>query len=259
MKLAITGKGGVGKTTLAAVLIHQFAKEGFRVLAVDADPDANLAAAIGFSEQERRSHTPLAAMKELIAERTGAVPGSSGGFFKLNPKVDDIPDRYCLSTNGIKLMVLGEVEHAGAGCICPESTLLKTLMRHLLLERDEVAVMDMEAGLEHLGRGTASGVETMLIVAEPGERSLQTAASIKKLAQDLGVQRIYAVANKVRNESEATFLAEKLKDFPLLAVLPESDALREAEMDGKPPFDADPEFTSRVAEIRKRLEKNLES
>lgn len=259
MKIAITGKGGVGKTTLAAALIHLFTEKGYRVLAVDADPDANLAAAVGFSDEEREGIVPLAAMKDLVAKRTGAAPGTTGGFFKLNPKVDDIPDHYCLSRDGVKLLVLGEVEHAGAGCICPESTLLKTLMRHLLLERDEVAVMDMEAGLEHLARGTASAVQAMLVVVEPSEKSLQTARSIKQLAEGLGVRKIFAVANKVRNEAEETFLSGRLEDFPLLGVLPDSEALRMAEMQGKPPFEGDPDFVKRVAEIQERLEKSLAS
>ena len=171
MKIAISGKGGVGKTTLAALLIDYFRSQGKKVLAVDADPDANLALALGIPDPE--NITPLSQMKEMIAERTDSKPGSMGGFFKMNPKVDDIPEKYSRQVDGVKLIVMGGVKKGGSGCICPESVLLRTLVTHMVLLRDEVVVMDMEAGIEHLGRATAQGVDKLIIVVEPG-RGLPT-------------------------------------------------------------------------------------
>lgn len=182
MKLAIAGKGGVGKTTLASLLAMVYSAEGKRVIAIDADPDANLALALGISMEEARHITPIVELKDLIEERTGAKPGTSGMFFKLNPKVDDIPDRFSVKKDGVSLMLMGTIKGGGTGCICPESVLLKSLLSHLLLERSDVVIMDMEAGLEHLGRGTAEAVDAFIIVVEPGKRSLQTAEAVGRLA-----------------------------------------------------------------------------
>ena len=175
MKLAVSGKGGVGKTTFAALLIRTLSDQGKHVLAIDADPDANLAAALGIADADRI--IPIAEMKELIFERTGAQPGTIGGFFKLNPKVDDLPDTLSAKLDNIKLMRLGGVKKGGGGCMCPESTLLKALVMHIVLARDEVVVMDMEAGIEHLGRATAQAVDKLIVVVEPGRRSIDTAAT----------------------------------------------------------------------------------
>jgi CO dehydrogenase maturation factor len=152
MKIAITGKGGVGKTTTSSLLAWTFAAEGKKVIAIDANPDANLATALGFSTEEVHHITPIAELKELIEERTGAKSGSYGTFFKANPKVDDIPERFSLQKNGIKLLVMGTVKRGGSGCLCPEATLIKSLLSHLVLSRSEVVIMDMDAGVENLGR-----------------------------------------------------------------------------------------------------------
>ena len=151
MKIAVSGKGGVGKTTFSSLLIRSLNDAGKHVLAIDADPDANLAAALGI--ENAHDITPIAEMKDLIFERTEAKPGTVGGFFKLNPKVDDLPEALSARLGNIKLMRLGGVKKGGAGCICPESTLLRALITHVVLARDEVVVMDMEAGIEHLGHG----------------------------------------------------------------------------------------------------------
>ena len=237
MKIAVSGKGGVGKTTFSALLIRTLNEQGKHVLAIDADPDANLAAALGIPDADRI--VPIAEMKELIFERTEAKPGSMGGFFKLNPKVDDLPDALSAKLDNIKLMRLGGVKKGGSGCICPESTLLRALMTHIVLARDEVVVMDMEAGIEHLGRATASAVDRLIVVVEPGRRSMDTADHIRKLASEIGLKNIVLVGNKVRSPKDEAFLKEHLKDFEFLGFIPYDEALIEADLDGVSPFDVD--------------------
>ena len=237
MKIAVSGKGGVGKTTFSALLIRTLNEQGKHVLAIDADPDANLAAALGIPNADRI--VPIAEMKELVFERTEARPGSMGGFFKLNPKVDDLPDVLSAKLGNIKLMRLGGVQKGGSGCICPESTLLRALITHIVLARDEVVVMDMEAGIEHLGRATASAVDRLIVVVEPGRRSMDTAGHIRKLASEIGLKNIVLVGNKIRSSKDETFLKENLKDFEFLGFIPYDEALIEADLDGVSPFDMD--------------------
>jgi CO dehydrogenase maturation factor len=229
MKLAISGKGGVGKTTLAALLAQVYADAGREVLAVDADPAPCLAEALGFPPNLRQQLSPIAEMADLIEERTGAKPGTVGGFFTLNPRVDDLPERFSIRHRGVRLLEMGGVESGGSGCICPESALLKALFTHLLFREDEVLILDMYAGVEHLGRATVDFVDAMLVVSEPTHRSLNTAAQIKKLANDIGLKRLWLVGNKVRNADEANFLKAESPDIPLLGVLPASQAVQEAD------------------------------
>lgn len=235
MKLAVSGKGGVGKTTFAALLIRTLNDQGKHVLAIDADPDANLAAALGIPDSVKI--TPIAEMKELIFERTGAKPGTIGGFFKLNPRVDDLPDSLSAKLDNIKLMRLGSVKKGGSGCLCPESTLLRALVNHIVLIRDEVVVMDMEAGIEHLGRATASAVDKLIVIVEPGRRSIDTAGHIKKLANEIGLKNIAVVGNKIRSAKDEDFLKKWLSDFYFLCFLPYDDALIEADLNGISPYD----------------------
>ncbi len=237
MKLAVSGKGGVGKTTFAALLIRTLNDQGKHVLAIDADPDANLAAALGISDSDKI--TPIAEMKELIYERTEAKPGSIGGFFKLNPRVDDLPDSLSAKLDNIKLMRLGSVKKGGSGCLCPESTLLRALVTHIVLMRDEVVIMDMEAGIEHLGRATASAVDKLIVVTEPGRRSIDTAGHIKKLAAEIGLKNIAVVGNKIRSQKDEDFLKKHLSDFEFLGFLPYDNALIEADLNGISPYDVD--------------------
>ncbi len=231
MKLAVTGKGGVGKTTLSTLLARRLRDKGYSVLMVDADPDANLAGALGMPEPE--SIVPIANMKDLIFERTGAKPGTIGGFFNMNPAVNDLPDKLAKEHEKIKLMVLGTVKGGGHGCICPESSMLKALLSHLFLNNKDAVILDMEAGLEHLGRGTAMGTDMMIVVVEPGRRSLDTAASIKRLAADLGIKKLGVVASKVQSEDELKFLKENLKDYQFLGHIPFSESIRQADMTGQ--------------------------
>jgi len=251
MKIAVSGKGGVGKTTFSALLIRILDKNGKHVLAIDADPDANLAAALGIADADKI--VPIADMKSLIFERTEAKPGSIGGFFKLNPKVDDLPDALSVKLNQIKLMRLGGVKKGGAGCICPESTLLKSLVTHVVLARDEVVVMDMEAGIEHLGRGTAKAVNRLIVVVEPGRRSIETAGNIRKLASEIGLDRITLIGNKIRNDSDEAYLREHLPGFDFLGFLPYDDALIEADLKGISPYDTPSPATEIIENIALRL------
>jgi CO dehydrogenase maturation factor len=220
-------------------------------LAIDADPDANLAAAVGVPDADKV--TPIAEMKDLIFERTEAKPGSIGGFFKLNPRVDDLPDALSARLGNIKLMRLGGVKKGGAGCICPESTLLKALITHVVLARDEVVVMDMEAGIEHLGRATASAVDRLLVVVEPGRRSIDTAGHIRQLASEIGLNQIAIIANKIRGEKDEAFLKKHLPDFNFLGFMPFDDNLIEADLSGISPFEADSLAKKTVSDIVTRL------
>ncbi len=233
MKIAITGKGGVGKTTLSSLLIQHIAGNGKRVIAIDADPDSNLASALGFKDIE--NITPISEMEDLIEERTGAKPGTSGGMFKINPKVDDLPEKLWLEKDNIRLMVMGTVKSGGSGCVCPEHALLKNLVTHLVFYRDEVLVMDMEAGIEHIGRGTAGNVDMFIVVVEPGKRSIETAHNIKKLVADLGIKKVGVVGSKIRNEKDREYIREKLKDedIRILGFIPYSEDMIEADMEGE--------------------------
>lgn len=217
MKLAITGKGGVGKTTLSAGLALLFARDGNRVIGVDADPDSNLAATLGFPDPEEI--TPLIEMKELIAERTGAQPGASGAIFTLNPKVDDIPESCFPEHEGIRLLSMGGGNReGGSGCLCPESAFLRALMAHLMFGRKDVVILDMEAGVEHLTRGTAQRVDALVVVVEPGRRSLETARRIRRLGAELGIKKVWAVANKVRGEEDRQFVLQTLEEMEMEVV-----------------------------------------
>jgi CO dehydrogenase maturation factor len=253
MKLAITGKGGVGKTTLAALLAQVYADAGREVLAVDADPSPCLAGALGFPDEVRAKLAPISEMDELIEERTGAKPGTRGGFFTINPRVDDIPERFSVLYRGVRLLEMGAVELGGSGCICPESAMLKTLFTHLLFRKEDVLVLDMYAGVEHLGRATVDFVDAMLVVVEPTRRSLGTAAQIKKLANDIGLERIYLVGNKVRNEAEAAFLAAETPGLPLLGMLPADLRVQEADRLGTPVYDYAPDLKIAAKKISDQL------
>lgn len=259
-KIAVTGKGGVGKTTITSLLAHTYAQQGRRVIVIDADPSPNLAWALGFPPELVAQITPIAEMEELIEERTGAKPGGVGGWFKMNPRVDDIPERFSAESHGIRLLQLGTVKKGGGGCICPESVLVKTLVTHLLLDRSsEEVIMDMEAGVEHLGRATAQAVDAFLIVVEPGRRSLQTAELIKALAQDIGITDLYLVGNGVRDEKDTRFIQKHSPDLPILGFLPYSSEAIEADMAGVAVFEAAPELVRQTQLIAAELDRLMGS
>jgi len=259
MKLAITGKGGVGKTTLTSLLAYAFQELDYRVLAIDADPSPCLGSALGFPAEKLEALTPIAQMEALIYERTGAQAGTIGGYFKINPRVDDLPDRFSAEHRGIRLLELGAVEMGGAGCICPESAVLRSLVTHILLRRDEMVLMDMYAGVEHLGRATGDAVDAMLIVVEPTARSLGTAAQIKKLAEDLHLQRLYLVGSRVQGEADASFIRQRSPGLQVLGFLPEDAGVREADRSGLPAFDTAPALAEAARAIAVQVERAARS
>jgi len=255
MKVAVVGKGGVGKTTLTAALARRQAQSGRPVVAVDADPDGNLAMALGVSPKDMPE--PIALMKDLIRERTDAKDEGAGLMFKINPKVDDLPEKYSVDADGINLLVLGTVELGGKGCLCPETALLKALMQHLLLRISDDVLLDMEAGLEHVGRASARGVDAMIAVVEPGMRSVQTAARVHRLAKDIGIERTFVVANKISRPEQNDALAAALPGQTILGSLPYCEELGQADLDGRPADVQDGRFNEAVARVADELEGQL--
>ncbi|MFO8007868.1 MAG: AAA family ATPase [Candidatus Brocadiia bacterium] len=246
MKLAVTGKGGAGKTTVAVVVAKYLAEQGRSVVLIDADPDANAAMTLGLSDDQQPQ--PISELKELIAERTGAT-GAGGEIFSLNPRVDDIPDRYAVPVDGIRLLRMGRLAQGGSGCFCPENAFLKNLLAHLFFADDEDVILDMEAGVEHLGRGTAAGVERMVVVVEPGRRSIQTAFTIRRYAADIGIRDIAAVVNKYRSQEEIHAVQQQLGDLPVVGRLPYDQTIAAADLEGTCPY--------RGTEDQKRLARDL--
>jgi CO dehydrogenase maturation factor len=251
MKIAVSGKGGVGKTLLSALLCKAFAQRGFSVLAIDADPDTNLASALGYPHPDEI--IPISEMKELVEERTGARPGQSGSFFKLNPNVADIPEKYAKNLDGIRLMVMGRVKPGGSGCYCGENTLLQALMAHLLVARNEVVILDMAAGIEHLGRATAKAVDKLIIVVEPGKKSIETALRIRQLARDIGVINIAAVGNKVRNPADREFIIYSLPGFEYLGFIPYDPQIIDAEISNAHPLEISQPVLAEVQKIYQNI------
>lgn len=249
MKIAVAGKGGVGKTTIAGTLARLLGREGNRVIAVDADPAMNLKFALGIKENP----LPISELRELIMERTGAYNGT--GIYKLNPKVDDIIGRYGVEgPDHITLIVMGTVEKGGGGCVCPENAFLRSLFRHVLF-KEKVVIIDMEAGIEHLGRGTARGVDLMLCVVEPGMRSVETVSRIKKLGMDIGISNMVAVINKVVDLDVAKRVEEKMKELkvPIFGVIPYDSIFVEADMEGKAPIDVGGKAVTHIEKIMSKV------
>ncbi len=233
MKLAISGKGGTGKSTLAAALALMMARKGWRVLAVDADPDGNLAAALGASPAEAEGIIPISKQKELVEERTGARVKQYGQMFKLNPEVSDIADSYGTNLNGVTLIVLGAIEAGGSGCACPESVLIRALVGDLILHRKDALIMDMEAGIEHLGRATARGVDTLLVMVEPSQRALDSAHRVARLAAEIGLRDVRFVANKIASPADEQYVRAGLAGREIAGVIPWLEEIRAAERQGR--------------------------
>ena len=248
MKIAVTGKGGVGKTTIAATLARLYADEGKTVYAADADPDANLGLALGFSEKELAEIIPVSKMRKLVEERTGA--DKSNTFYKINPKVDDIPERYSKFRNGVRLLILGTVETAGSGCVCPENVMLKRIINNLILHREDVVLLDMEAGLEHLGRGTTEGMDQFIVVIEPGARSVQTYKNVKRLAEELGVKEVKVIANKIRNDEDEKFVRSRIPKQDFLGCVHYNAEVIEADREGRSPYGCSKTATDEIRKIK---------
>jgi len=257
MKIAVSGKGGVGKTTVTALVARRLTQGGKRVLAVDADPNTNLAACLGFPDPD--NIIPIVEMKELIAERMGTIPGAVGAYFKLNPKVSDLPENFCRESNGLKLIVMGMVKRGGAGCACPENTFLKALLSHIILDRDETVIVDMEAGLEHLGRGTTGSMEGLIAVVEPDLRSIDTFERIRRLAADIGVKNVWCVANRVSEDEERAFVRAHVPGDLLLGELPFSKHIIRSSRGQAPLDEAEPAVWEAVDCILRKIQDRIGS
>lgn len=245
MKIAVSGKGGVGKTTVAGTLARLLGKDGLRILAVDADPNANLWSSIGLPADVAERIVPVTENEELVNERTESDIGQfAGSFFKMNPKVDDIVEKFAvLGPDNVSLLVAGTVIEGGSGCMCKSGVLLKALIRHLVLGSDEAFVMDMEAGIEHLGRGTTRGMDALVVVVEPGRRSLDTLNRIKKLASDIGVGLVFLVGNKVGSDEDGALIKEaaEKQGVPLIGLIPLDESIKEADKKAIAPLDINPD------------------
>jgi len=255
VKIAIGGKGGVGKTTVCAIWAQLFAESGFDVLAIDADPNANLALAFGIASE--KSPEPLIRMKQLIAERTGTDRNAVGAYFRLNPKVGDLPEKYWLQTNGLKLLVLGAITQAGAGCACPEGAFLKALLTHTILQREEVVLVDLAAGVEFMGRASVQGINALILVVEPGSRSIETARNVTRMAKELGIGFVGAIANKITEEGQTDIIRSQLDDVILLGALKYSRLLQQADLRRASVFTADAEVTEELKRAKNQLVKLL--
>ncbi len=237
MKYAVTGKGGVGKSTIAGIISHYFAGDGYKVIAIDADPDTNLGFSIGLTSGQAESIIPISEQRRLIKERTGANPKEFGQLFKLNPEVKDIPGKFCIDFRGIKLLVLGSVRKGGEGCACPENVLLRSLLSEIILHRDEVVIIDMEAGIEHLGRATASNVDQMIIIVEPGSQSINTARKIMKYGNEIGIKKFGIVGNKIQNKDQEIWIRNKFDENDLLGFISYHNIIRDSDILQEPLID----------------------
>jgi len=259
MKLAITGKGGTGKSTIAGILAHYYKNDGYKVLAVDADPDSNLASAIGIPAEKASQIIPISEQSKLIKERTGASPRQFGQLFKMNPFVGDIPDEFCVDFKGIKLLVMGAIRKGGSGCACPENVLLRSLLSEIILNRDEVVIVDMEAGIEHLGRGTARAIDKMIIIVEPGSRSISTAKTIMRMAKEIDIQSFVIVGNKIQDDKQKDWISKKFSQDQILGMISYHEIIRDADLLQQPLIELlDKKLKREFDKIYQALNKDLQ-
>jgi CO dehydrogenase maturation factor len=249
MKIAVSGKGGVGKTTISSMIVCALAARGKPVLAIDADPNGSLAEALGYDQEKEGRIIPLIERKQLIEDRTGSVPGDMGGYFVLNPRADDLVEKFSVEVNGTRVMVMGGLKEALTGCYCSENALLRSFLRHLMVERDEWVILDMEAGFEHLTRGTAQSVDILLVVVEPGARSINTAKKITALARQAGISQIGYIVNKVYDVDRIGDIAALLGSDDILAEIPFEAQAIDADLKGAVPYAACPVITCHINKL----------
>jgi CO dehydrogenase maturation factor len=236
MKIAVSGKGGVGKTLIAACLASGFAERGLKTIAIDADSSPNLALTLGLSTEEARKIMPISENKELVDSKTGT---GYSGVYRLSFTVDDVVRDYAVSTPfGVSLIVMGTVKAMESGCMCAPNAVIRALLRHLIVERNEAVVLDLEAGVEHIGRGTARQVDALLIVADSNLKSLEIAKHIHDLAMNAGMKQLYLIGNRVMNEAQKEAVksfAEK-NGLSILTLIPFDQKVIEADMLGETPL-----------------------
>jgi CO dehydrogenase maturation factor len=264
VKIAISGKGGVGKTTICAVLAQMFAEDGFEVIAVDADSDANLCSAFGIPAQH--CPEPLIEMKQLIAERTGTGKEAVGAYFRLNPRVNDLPDKHFLNLDSLspephgeatvpalRLLVLGAIDKAGAGCACPEGAFLKAMLAHTVLHRKEIVLIDLAAGLEFMGRSSIKGIDALIVVVEPGSRSTETAVNIAKMGRQLGVRHIAAIINKVTANEQVQVIKSQLGDLQILGSIDYETEVQQADLCRQSVYQAGKQLVEKLRQSKDAL------
>jgi len=236
MKVAVSGKGGVGKTLIAGGIASGFAARGLKTIAIDADSSPNLGLTLGLSPQETRKIVPISENKTLIESKTST---GYSGVYRLQFSVDDIVRDYSVSTPlGPNLIVMGTVQSMGSGCMCAPNAVIRALLRHLVVERDEAVVLDLEAGVEHIGRGTARQVDTLLILADSNLKSLEIAKHIYDMAKVAGMQQLFLVGNRVMNDAQQQAIqrfAEK-NGLPILTFVRFDQRVIEADMLGETPL-----------------------
>lgn len=259
MKIAVSGKGGVGKTLIAGTLARLFAKDGYKVLAIDNDSAMNLSMTLGIDSETQKKIVPISEMKQMIEERT-IVPGAGPGVYNINPEVSDIPDRFKVSgPDGLQLLVLGGIEEPATGCLCPENALIRTLLYNLFVKRDEIIIVDFEAGLEHLGRGTAKGIDVMLVITEPSQKSLDLCSKIISLSKKLGVINIYLIANKVMDDTQINTIRKIINNWeiPLYHIVPFDSEVGKADLNGISPldFNSNSEAVNSITILYRKLKK----
>ena len=245
MKIAVAGKGGVGKTFVSATLSRLLARDGYSVLAVDADPNLNLGYSLGVAYDVADEIVPISDNEALVKEKTGVSPEEAlGSMFNMNPRVNDIVDRFGVNApDDVKLLVMGTVKGGGTGCMCGANAMLRVLLQHMLIQRGEILVMDMVAGLEHLGRGTARRMDAMIVVIEPRMKSVDTVKRILKMAEEIEVETIYAVGNKVMRPKDEAFIREKMNELgvEVISLIPYDQSVADADMEGRPTLDYNPD------------------
>jgi len=249
MKVAISGKGGVGKTTVSATLAKLFAASHKKVYAVDADPDACLAAAVGIPDEQITNLKPLVDMKELVERKSAG----GGAFFSLNPDVDDVLEEYSIPLGNIRFLRMGGIKQGGTACYCRENSFLNALVSGLLWDKESAVILDMGAGIEHLTRGTARSVDIMLVVIEPSKNSVNTARLVKQLATELGIKKVKFVGNKIRNDKEKEFILKHFDDNEVLGFIPFDDEIWESSMESGPAARLGGELYKSMKEIHEKL------